>query len=200
VRRISCRKRSRYAALLAAGPALTWRMKISRTREAGQPPAAQTNARGSRLPRRTAKRHPALHGGSLHLEPVWFYRQSRRDERVSVLEAPRIGNRVPARPASVAKAATTAALAAGRHSSRAESQTQPLSPTGGKRLMKRARRREPLSRRSPIPTRPIGPRSASPWQFCAPEGSPLKPGAFLPQRRIGSRLGNFPPLPTWKPQ
>jgi hypothetical protein len=103
MRRISCRKRSGYAALLAAGPALTWRKKMGRTREAGQPPAAQLNARGSRLPRRTAKRHPALHGGSLHLEPVWFYRQSRRDERVSVLEPLRIGNRLAQTPESALK-------------------------------------------------------------------------------------------------
>src|SRR5580698_6135254 len=81
-------------------------MKISRTREAGQPPAAQLTARGSRLPRRTAKRHPALHGGTLHLEPVWFYRQSRRDERVSLLEPPGIGNR-PAAWAARASALQT---------------------------------------------------------------------------------------------
>src|SRR5579864_2192735 len=51
------------------GQPWTLRMKRRRTREAGQPPAAQTTARGSWLPRRTAKRHPALHGGWLHLEP-----------------------------------------------------------------------------------------------------------------------------------
>ena len=54
--------------------------------------SANDGARETWLPRRTAKRSPALHGGLLHLEPVGFYRQSRRGERVSLLEAHRIGN------------------------------------------------------------------------------------------------------------
>ncbi|TAL98217.1 MAG: hypothetical protein EPN73_03165 [Paraburkholderia sp.] len=58
MRRIECRRRSGYAALLATGPALTWRMEMYRTREARQPPTTQNIARGSRLPRRTAKTAP----------------------------------------------------------------------------------------------------------------------------------------------
>ncbi|SMG01393.1 hypothetical protein BSIN_0609 [Burkholderia singularis] len=48
-------------------------------REAGQPPAMRTRHGAQRLPRRTAKANPALHGGTLHLGPERPYRQSRRE-------------------------------------------------------------------------------------------------------------------------
>ncbi len=79
-----------YACAAGGRPAQTWRMN----RYAGKATAGRRKRRrtNTRLPRRTAKRHPALHGGRLHLDPEGFYRQSRRDERDSVCEAQPIGN------------------------------------------------------------------------------------------------------------